>query len=106
MAVLNLKDELSYDKIKGICELLVIRANEEILRIKKIMQRILWTFGIGTDYKGKVVITKSENFNDAMYYVYNKYGQENIAFNYSDKYNDIDEMIKKYNYDIIEDVKL
>lgn len=70
------------------------------------MEKILWTFGLSTEYKGKAVITKSNNFNDAMYYVYKKYGQENVAFNYIDKYHDIDEMIKKYHYEIIEEVKL
>lgn len=72
------------------------------------MERILWTFGLGTKYAGKVVITysKPDNFNDAIYYVYKKYGQDNVAFNYIDKYNDLDEMIKKYNYDILEEVRL
>lgn len=73
------------------------------------MERILWTFGIATKYAGKAVITisKYNNFNDAMYYVYNKYGQENVSYHYIDnKYESIDDIIKKYNYDIIEEVNI
>lgn len=70
------------------------------------MKRIMWTFGVGTPLKGKVVITHSKDFENAMRYVCEKYGQYNVAFNYIDGYSDINGMIEKYNYEIIEEVTL
>lgn len=69
-------------------------------------RRILWTFGTDTKYKGKCVITVSEDYRVAREYVYNAYGRENVASNYIEPFEDIDDIIKKYNYEIIEDIAI
>lgn len=70
------------------------------------MKKLLWTFGLDTPYKHKCVITFSKDFETAMNYVYDKYGQENVASNYVDPYQHINKLIEKYNYEIIEEITL
>lgn len=70
------------------------------------MKKLLWTFGLDTPYKGKCVITFSKDFNTAMEYVYDKYGQKNVSSNYPEPYFDIDDIVARWNYDILEEVTL
>lgn len=70
------------------------------------MKKLLWTFGLDTEYRNKCVITCSKDFNTAMEYVYNKYGQENISSNYLEPYYDIDDIINRWHYEILEEVTL
>lgn len=70
------------------------------------MKKWLWTFGVGTLYKGKCVITTAEDFDTAMGYMYENYGQGNISSSYPDTHFNIGEIISKWGYEVIEEVTL
>jgi hypothetical protein len=70
------------------------------------MKKLLWTFGIGTNLKGKCVITNCDDFMTAMQYVYDKYGQYNVSMNYPEPYFDIERMIEQNHYELIEEITL
>ena len=44
--------------------------------------KLVFTFGVGTDYRGKVVIVNCNNIMNALKYVFNKYGNTNVCTNY------------------------
>jgi hypothetical protein len=66
--------------------------------------KYLFTFGVGTKYKGKCVIVNANDEILARQYVYRKYGQQNIAGVYN--YEQYKHLIEKCNYKIIKEVIL
>ena len=89
--------------------------------------KIVFTFGIATRYKGNVVIIECNNIMQAIKYVFNKYGNLNVAFDYH--YNEEslkngcawkdglfeevqadyeygEQLIEKYSYEILEELTL
>jgi len=89
--------------------------------------KLVFTFGVGTKYSGKVVIINCNNIMTALQYVFNKYGNTNVCTNYhynetslkngcewqdglfqelKDSYDYGEALIEKYNYEVIEEVVL
>lgn len=94
---------------------------------KKPKLKLVFTFGVGTMYRQKVVIVHCNNTMQAIDYVFNKYGSSNVAFEYHWDENSLKNscelenglfdlinkdytygknLIKKYNYEILEEVTL
>lgn len=63
----------------------------------------IWTFGIGTPYKGKYVVIETDN-DDGREYMFKKYGRDNCCMSYP--YEKGIELVKKYNYKCIDAVVL
>ena len=68
------------------------------------MKKYLITFGIGTKWRGDCVIITASNEDNVREYVYDKYGQWNVAFIYD--YEQMKSLIRTYKYEIIEEVIL
>lgn len=68
------------------------------------MNKYLVTFGICTKYKGKCVIASASDEEEVRNYVFEKYGQLNVAFIYD--YEQMKSLIRTYKYEIIEEVIL
>lgn len=68
------------------------------------MKKYLITFGIGTKWRGKCVIITASTEDNVREYVYEKYGQYNVAMFYD--YETSKEIISKYNYEVIEETIL
>jgi hypothetical protein len=68
------------------------------------MKKYLITFGIGTKWRGDCVIITASNEDNVREYVYDKYGQWNVAAVYD--YETSKSIIDKYNYEIIEEINL
>lgn len=68
------------------------------------MKKYLITFGIGTKWRGDCVIITASNEDNVREYVYDKYGQWNVAAVYD--YETSKELISKYNYEVIEETIL
>ena len=65
------------------------------------MKKLLFTFGVGTKHRGKCVIITCVYEMLARTYVYEKYGQDNVAGVYDyDKYS---HLIEKYDYEVVEE---
>lgn len=67
------------------------------------MRKWIWTFGVGTPYKGKYVVIETDN-GDGREYMFNRYGRQNCCMSYL--YDKGMELVKKYNYQLIENVKI
>lgn len=68
------------------------------------MAKYLFTFGVGSPYRQKCVIVESDNELTARKYMFTEYGRKNVAFVYD--YEKYSCLIEKYNYKIMENVKL
>lgn len=68
------------------------------------MKKYLITFGIGTKWSGNCVLITASNEDTVREYVYDKYGQDNVAMVYH--YENSKGIIKKYDYKILEDTVL
>lgn len=89
--------------------------------------KLVFTFGVGTEHGGKVVIVNCNNIINAIKYVFNNYGQDNVAFEYhynkeslkngcayedglfeevKSGYNYGEKLIKEFNYEIMEEITL
>lgn len=85
--------------------------------------KIVFTFGCGTKFAGKVVIIECDEIMTAIDYIFRKYGQQNVAFEYhydkeslenycaykkglfeelKNSYDYGKKLVKKYNYEILE----
>ena len=67
------------------------------------MRKWIWTFGVGSPYKGKYVVIETDN-GDGREYMFNRYGKQNCCMSYP--YSKGMELVKKYGYQLIENVKL
>lgn len=67
------------------------------------MKKWIWTFGVGTAYKGKYVVLRTD-YGDGREYMFNKYGRQNCCMSYL--YAKGMELVKKYGYTLIENVKI
>lgn len=67
------------------------------------MRKWIWTFGVGSPYKGKYVVIETDN-GDGREYMFNRYGRQNCCMSYL--YEKGMELVKKYNYQLIENVKI
>lgn len=67
------------------------------------MRKWIWTFGVGSPYKGKYVVIETDN-GDGREYMFNKYGKQNCCMSYL--YAKGMELVKKYGYTLIENVKI
>lgn len=67
------------------------------------MRKWIWTFGVGSPYKGKYVVIETDN-GDGREYMFNRYGRQNCCMSYL--YDKGMELVKKYNYQLIENVKI
>lgn len=67
------------------------------------MKKWIWTFGVGSPYKGKYVVIETDN-GDGREYMFNRYGRQNCCMSYL--YEKGMELVKKYNYQLIENVKI
>lgn len=63
----------------------------------------IWTFGIGTPYKGKYVVIETDN-DDGREYMFDRYGRMNCCMSYP--YDKGMELVKKYGYQLIENIKM
>lgn len=68
------------------------------------MRKWIWTFGCDTPYSGKYVVVECLH-GDGRDYMFKKYGQDNCCMSYL--YDDIGmDIVKKYGFKLIEEVKL
>ena len=68
------------------------------------MKKYLITFGLGTKWRNKCVVITASDEDKVREYVYDKYGQWNVAAVYD--YEIYKTIIDKYNYEIIEEINL
>ena len=63
----------------------------------------VWTFGVGTPWKGKYVVVNTED-GDGREYMFNKYGQQNCCRAYP--YEEGMIFVNRYGYKLIEEITL
>ena len=67
------------------------------------MRKWIWTFGVGSPYKGKYVVIETDN-GDGREYMFNMYGRQNCCMSYP--YEKGIALVEKYGYTLIEKCKI
>lgn len=64
----------------------------------------IWTFGLHTKWSGHYVVINGDEMAGRLY-VFHKYGQENMAFDYPYE-NAMTNVVRKYNLKLLEEVNV